>query len=392
METTIDNIKKTNWGTIIAWVIAILGLGSTLYFGLKKNKSDLEYDIVSMTDFFNNSESVPYIKVLIEDSIDVQENHYNITAYNIKVENKGSKDIGYHDYDEGFFGLMINNGIVLDVPRLLSASNNHIAKNFRTDTIAKGTSRIEIPKITLDTDENYIIKIVLLHDMDSIPRFYTEGKILGQKEIKINEMQNSDRETYITNRIAIILQLFMTALAILMIVLNKRTERLMYNVDNMIVMKNERIGQLMEKEKNNREDEIRGIDIIPSVKEEFINNGYWAISGLYKIFTSGNELEATEKYRKMYQFIMDKKNAENVEKEEFNRVKQEYEKYNYYIEKKYFSLNTDISIVFNNDAKESVIKLYEYLSENKRKENRSVDEILNTSTIIHYPNNSDPNS
>ena len=191
MTSTLETIKENKSSKILGWcgaIASVLGLLVALYFSLiKKDEPKFEYDIVSAIDFFNNSESVPYIKVFIEDSIDVQENHYNITAYNIKIENKGSKDISYRDYDEGFFGLIINNGTLLDVPLLLSASNNHIEKNFRIDTIAKGTSRIEIPKITLDVEDNYEIKIVLLHDIDSIPEFYPEGKISGQKSIVINE-------------------------------------------------------------------------------------------------------------------------------------------------------------------------------------------------------------
>ena len=119
MSSTEENKKENRHSTIMSWIgtiAGIIGLIVTIFVSVKKNEPKLEYTIVSKIDFFNNSEPVPYIKVFLADSINVQENNYNITAYNIKVENKGTKHIKYSDYDEGFFGLKVDNGTLLDAP------------------------------------------------------------------------------------------------------------------------------------------------------------------------------------------------------------------------------------------------------------------------------------
>lgn len=194
MSSTEGNKKGNKPNKILTWIgtiATVIGLIVTIIVSTKKSYPKLEYDIVSAIDFFNNPESVPYIKMFIEDTIDVQENHYNITAYSIKVENKGTKHIKYSDYDEGFFGLKVDNGSLLDAPVLLSASDTHIEDIFCIDSIAKGSCEINIPHISLDADNYYIIKIVLLHNVDSIPKFYPKGKITGQKSIQINETQKT---------------------------------------------------------------------------------------------------------------------------------------------------------------------------------------------------------
>lgn len=389
MKNEILNDKEKPWGKKISWLIGVVGLIATIVFGFislfDKDEPKLEYDIISATDLFNTPDSASYIKVYIEDSIDVHEKHLNITTYSIRIENKGSKHISYHDYDEGFFGLRIDNGTLLEVPLLISASNDHIEKNFHTDTTSKGRSEINIPKLSLDIKENYVIKIVLLRNIDSIPMFYPEGKIIGQKNIAINQILKSDlsiwKELFDGNWLVQIVRFFsyLTVIMLLLLLIDTidtAIEKKEYEKRN----KQRKEKELKQREKaiEQKEEEISEIStIIPIVKEEYINNGYASISYLDTIYRYNDELKVTEKYRRMSRFIMNEKN--NVTEEEYARVKEEFEKYNYYIEKKFFILNEDLSITFNKEAKLSTIELYRFLNDKRQATNRyrTVNEILN---------------
>ena len=399
MTSSLETVKENKFGKTLGWcggIASILGLLVAIYFGvIKKNEPKIEYDVISATDFFNNSESAAYIKVFINDSIDVQENHLNITAYNIKVENKGSDHIRYNDYNLGFFGLTIDNGTLLDIPHLLSASNDDIEKNFYSDTIAKHNSKIELPKLSLDIDDNYIIKIVVLHNTDSIPKFYPEGKISGQKNIMINETPFSNYTFWSVtlggNWLVQVVRFLFYFLAGFLILVGidfligiiddkkRKKERELYEKQKEIEKKQKEI-----EEKESRENEIKELDgkIIQSIKDEYINEGrYGTLSDLHYIFLFKKESEITERYRKMLQFNMGGKNS-NIDEEESDRVKKEYENYIYYIKHNYFQYNAnDATISFNNDVKESVITLFDFLYEKNKKENpyKSIDDILNTS-------------
>lgn len=402
MTSTLETVKENKFGKMLGWcggIASILGLIAAVYFGvIKRDEPNLEYDVISATRFFNNSESAAYIKVFINDSIDVQENHLNITAYNIKVENKGSNHIRYNDYNQGFFGLKIDNGTLLDVPHLLSASNDDIEKNFYSDTIAKCNSKIEIPKLSLDIDDNYVIKIVVLHNADSIPKFYPEGKISGQKSIVINETPLSNLTFWSVTlggnwlvQVVRFLSYFLAGFLLLLgidFVMNKiddkkrKQEREIYEKQKEAYEKQKKQKEI--DEKKSREAEINKLNakIIPSIKDEYINEGwYGTLSDLHHIFLIYKESEITERYRKMPQFILHGKNS-NIDEEEFDSVKKEYEKYNYYISKNYFIYNNNaITITFNQDAKDSVNALFDFHYEKIQQENpyKSLDDILNTS-------------
>lgn len=388
MSSTEENKKENRHSKILSWIgtiAGIIGLIVTIIVSVKKNEPKLEYTIVSKVDFFNNSEPVPYIKVFLEDSINVQENHYNITAYSIKVENKGTKHIKYSDYDEGFFGLKVDNGTLLDAPVLLSASDNHIEDIFCIDSMAKGSSEISLPHISLDIDNYYTIKIVLLHNVDSIPLFYPKGKITGQKSIEITEMQKTTTTFWsevfsgggAVQIVRLLSYFFLFALIIEVIDLISELKHKKW------VQRREMEKESDKKKRENdemkkREDEIKELtSLIPTVKKEYINNGEDdSLFFLALVFKYDDETEISKKYRKLHQYIMRNKN--NFDSEEYKRVKREYDRFNYYIEQKYFILNGDLSITFDKDAKESVIKLFDYLRGKKEDKYKSIDEIIDT--------------
>jgi hypothetical protein len=379
MKSAFETIKDNGIGKTLGWcglIVGVLGILVSVYYGrFKKDEPKLEYDIVSATDFFNNSESAPYIKVFIKDTIDVQKNHQNITVYKIKVENKGTKHINNDEYYKGFFGLKIDYGTLLDIPLLLSASDSYIEESFykdmNIDLYTKTNSIIELPKTILDIDDNYVIKVVLLHDIDSIPKFNAVGKITGQKRIVFNEAQENNHSFWSSTFGGIwsihfvrFWIYFIIGLALLLFV-------------NYLASKNEE-----KKVKKKRKNEIITYEtntndsLTSSVKDEYINNGAIAINSLYSIFME-NESEITEKYRKMAQYILQRKN--NIDIDDFSRVKKEYNMYNDYIRKSFFSLNNDLSIAFNINVKESIIKLNEFLVKKSQEENKlkSVEYILN---------------
>ncbi len=406
MKSTFETVKENTFGkilTLLGTMIGIIGLLATIFFGLNdtiiKNEPRFEYDIISKTDFLNNSESTPYIKVFIEDSIDVQENHYNITAYSIKVENKGKKHISYRDYDEGFFGLKIENGTLLDIPILLSASNENIEKNFCTDTIAKGNSKIEIPKLSLDIGDNYVIKIVLLHNADSIPEFHREGKIVGQKDIIINPIQKPAPTFWSMTfegiwwvQLIRLVSYSLLGFAILLAIVS------LSDKINEIHQKKNRKKEIEQRKEEikQREQEISKLNIIPSVKDEYLkflntrdtdyaDNSFWlipVISDLYRMYSFDNEANITKRFLKMHTYLQ--REVSNMDSEEYNRVKEKYDAYSYYIKNGFLILNkSNNSITFNTNAKESIFNLQTYLSVKENETNtskplRTIDEIIST--------------
>lgn len=368
MKNIIRIITDSKWGNALGWIFGVISILLAIYYGaIKKDEPKLEYSIIAKTDFFNNSESVSGLKVFFEDSINVQEKHLNITTYSIKIENVGSKHIEKSDYIEGFFGLEINNGTLLDVPVLLSSTGGYIDNTFFVDTNVKGGTRIEIPKLAIDKNDNYIIKVVLLHDIDSIPRFQTQGKIIGQKKIEIKE----EYEDAKPKKISILSIIVGLVFALFVFGLNSLLDTV---IDRKIAKWR---SKQSDEELRRKKKEIDNLpDIMPTVKEEYLTNGYPSIALLELFFIAEDESAVTNEYRKMTRYLQNNKSNSD---EDYKTVKREYDKYQSYIEKGFIILHEDFSITFNKEAKESVKRLLGFHREKRelaQKTSRSINDIL----------------
>ena len=337
------------------WGIGLASLLIAVYAEfIKKDAPKLEYDIISSTDFINNNETSVSLKILV-DTIDVQENHLNITAYNIKVENKGTEHIRYDDYDKGAFGLKINDGKLLEPPVLLHASTDHIKNLYGTNSgdSLRNESFLSIPSLSLDVDDYYIIRVVLLHNAEKSPRFIPEGKIVGQKSIEFCEFQtpNPGFWTIVFNgrwyihivrffvyliAIAISGILFAFVLSLITDTTSKR------------------------KRKNRMKELSRKRKLLEIVKNEYIENGESAISQLNDMFNK-NEAEISTQYKKSKGFVHSKRALEKNNRNAVRFHRNRYQRIQNMIDKGYLVLNDKDTITFSEEAKQSVRAIYSML-------------------------------
>ena len=357
MKQEIDlSPKNSIWATATKWllgIIAVVGFGVTIYLGfIKKTAPNLEYDILSETDFFNNSESASYIKIFI-DSIDVQENHLNISTYRIRVGNKGNANVSYYDYDTGSFGLKIVNGTLLESPVLLESSTEYIRAKFAdNDSIVK-TSFINIPKLALDVDDYFIVKLVILHESKDSPGFLPEGKISGQKNIAVNPIQALQPDFWVTafsgSVLVQIVRLFAYLIAAI-IALILTAAIISYISD--IVDKQKRKKFIKNVSKNG--------SISKAVKDEYVNNGPDRIVDLYKVYQN-SEADITKKYQQAKKYFVSKNALLKRNRQVYDYNFRKFELYRQMLEDGYMSITDDDKITFNKDVKKSIEKIYELL-------------------------------
>jgi len=337
------------------WGIGLASLLIAVYAEfIKKDAPKLEYDIISSTDFINNNETSASLKILV-DTIDVQENHLNITAYNIKVENKGTEHIRYDDYDKGTFGLKINDGKLLEPPVLLHSSTSHIKDLYGKNSgdSLRNESFLSIPSLSLDVDDYYIIRVILLHNAEKLPRFIPEGKIVGQKSIEFCEFQtpNPGFWTIVFNgkwyihivrffvyliTIAISGILFAFLLSFVTDAISKRKRK-------------NRMNELSQKRR-----------LIENVKKEYIEHGESAIGLLYDMF-SKNEVDISTQYKKSKGFVHSKRALEKNNRNAVRFHRNRYQRIQDMIDKGYLVLKDKDTISFNEEAKQSVQAIYSML-------------------------------
>lgn len=353
MSSNIREFRETRWGKIsrsISWVVTILSLGLSVYLGFfKKNEPKFEYDIVSSTTFINNKETTAYLKILI-DTLDVQENHLNISALNIKVENKGSKNISYYDYDKGFFGLRIINGTLLEPPTIINASNDNILNHFLQKDSIQDACSIEVPVVALDVDDYYVMRIIVLHDADAVPSFQTKGKIVGQKDILVNNIQSPAPDIWSIafggNWLVQVVRIIAYFIAIIVVL-------------GIVIL----ISDLIEtiKEKRRRKQVLKAVSqkkIQQFVKDDYYEKGPAFIEQVLEIYNR-TEANATKKYVASKDFVNRKKIVGNYKRDSYYA---HYSRYNFYsklIEKGYLDLKDENTIEFNKAAQHSVQVLFD---------------------------------
>lgn len=356
MKAELEKLQReSGWAKFAKWmlgIIAIMGFIVSIYLGFfRKTAPQLEYELLSETDFFNNTERASYIKIYI-DSLDVQESRLNISTYRVRVINKGNEDVNFYDYDKGEFGLRIKNGTVLETPILLDASTDYIKRKFEISDSVVRTSFVEIPKMVLDIDDYFVVKIVVLHAVNKTPSFISEGKISGQREILVNPIlpqKQSFWKTVFCGNLYVqfvrsIVYFFISILVIIILVGSFSS-----------------ISDMLDRRKRRRtlNSIPRKNRIIKIVEDEYINNGERKICVLHDIYKM-TEDEVTMLYEKhskrigVRQYHQRPTNIYNIP-----------DNFIYLLHEGYLIQNNNGKIEFNTSAKESVDIIYEYLKENR---------------------------
>ena len=178
--------------TIANWIMAILtmfSIGWGIYQTYHVKNPRLQYEIVSQVELFNKTNDLSKITLLL-DTIDVLKENLNIAYYVIKVQNVGNQHLRAGDYDEGVFGIAVNDGIIIQEINLVDASTQHISDRYKELQSSFTKDFVNIPRISLDRNDWYSISIAVIHDDSASPTLIPVGKIIGQKKIIVTTASN----------------------------------------------------------------------------------------------------------------------------------------------------------------------------------------------------------
>lgn len=349
MKDLIKAFLGNVWVRLGVFIITILGVVFSLYTGLSYRNPELEYEIISRTTIFDKNERISQLRILI-DSLDVQQNNTNISIFTIKVVNNG-QNIAPVLYDGGDFGIIVNNGYIIEEPTVVEAATPHIQKRLKDKVFSQDSTFINMPNIALDTKDYYIIKFGMIHHNDSIPNITSIGKIVGQKHINIKYIEDQEKY-YITafkgRWLVQLLRLLsygifsiccIFAIIILWIIISESNSKY-----------NKRMKQLL------KDIEKENINIHPVVKDDFIKDGQYFIFHLYSLLSDIELLNI--KYPQVLALMMSDKDFRQLIN---GRRSDDVDKL---IERKYIIANNDGGIEINVEMKQSVDFLYDFLIKN----------------------------
>lgn len=175
------NIIDSPWIKWISLLIGFAGFIWVCYDHVVENNPNLTFTIVKEASLLNDKANIPSLKIVL-DSIDLRAANSNISIYTIKVVNDGKQHITKDMYDEDI-RLSIKQGRYIGTPILSYASSPHISSYFTNKTITSNEHILILPNISMDKGDAYLLDVIIIHSIDTVPNFKIHGKITGQKEI-----------------------------------------------------------------------------------------------------------------------------------------------------------------------------------------------------------------
>lgn len=178
-----DNIASKT----VLTLIGLIGTGVTIFAFLQEKKVDLRYEIIANTNVLDFNAEISKLEVKY-DSTNLKQTKENLRIFTLKVINNGNQNILKEFYDNNDpLGLQLSSGKIIEKPDIIQVSNDYLKRNLKIEDY--NFQRIKFSQVILESGEYYIIKLLVLHKTDSIPKIISFGKVAGQTKIEvINEI------------------------------------------------------------------------------------------------------------------------------------------------------------------------------------------------------------
>jgi hypothetical protein len=164
-------------------LLGVLGTGITIYAFFQKSEIDLRYEITANTNVLDFNADISKLEVFY-DSTNLKQKKENLRIYTIKVINIGDKDIVKEFYDDNDpMGLVISSGKIIEKPEIIETSSDYIKRNLKLSRFNRDT--VTFSQVIIESNEFFVLKILVLHGVDSLPQINSIGKVAGQKRIPV---------------------------------------------------------------------------------------------------------------------------------------------------------------------------------------------------------------
>jgi hypothetical protein len=164
-------------------ILGVLGTLVTLYAYFIDQKVDLSYEIIANTNVLDFNADINKLEVKY-DSTDLKQTHENLRIFTIKIINNGSKDILKELYDDNdLLGIKLSSGKIIEKPVIIKTSNDYLKRNLKVTNY--DVTKLNFTKVILESDEFFIIKLLVIHTKGIEPKIQSLGKIAGIKEISV---------------------------------------------------------------------------------------------------------------------------------------------------------------------------------------------------------------
>tara|TARA_B110000908_G_C10177984_1_gene414209 strand:+ start:88 stop:1230 length:1143 start_codon:yes stop_codon:yes gene_type:complete len=179
IEKYFDNIA---YKTLIT-LLGVIGAVVTIYAFLQEKKVDLRYEIIANTNVLDFNADISKLEVAY-DSTNLKQTGENLRIYTVKIVNNGNENIIKEFYDENdLIGIKLSSGKIIEKPELIQSSNDYLKRNLHFKDYQK--DKVIFSRVILESEEFFVVKLLVLHKKNEIPKIISFGKIAGQQTIDV---------------------------------------------------------------------------------------------------------------------------------------------------------------------------------------------------------------
>lgn len=242
----------------ISRILSILAILLGVFYFVFSNfinvpKSELKFNVLTNTPLIEVKENIKNLEITY-DSINILDLEKNISIAVIEIINTGNISINTNDYDLNIpFGIKMTNSKLIKKPELITTSDDSYFKDI---IINSDETAIFLNKKIIDPGEFFHLKIYIIHNSTDTPNFNILGKISGQKEVDINNINISKLEQLEIessfNRITTILSIGLIIILSLLTLSLYKNNNIRVKTNNML---HQKLDDIIE-ENNNLQDTL----------------------------------------------------------------------------------------------------------------------------------------
>jgi len=179
-----DIDRKFAW-SFLGVLLALLFGGITIQREFFSDSGPrLRYDILTNTPVLDVREDVSKLSVLFE-GIDIRQQKKSLLVITVRVVNDSQKDILKDYYDEAEpLGLSISTGRIIRSD-LVTGSNPYLERQLVPQL--QDDTTLVFPSVILESQEYFVVKLLVLHGEGEEPVITPIGKIAGVRTIPVTE-------------------------------------------------------------------------------------------------------------------------------------------------------------------------------------------------------------
>lgn len=178
--------------SFLGFLLAVIFGGISIYTEfLKETAPSLEFEVLSNEPVLDVREKLPDLEVRYQNQ-DIASSGKTLSVLIVRVVNRGSADLlsAYYDSRDPI-EMNIDGGTLVRV-EISETSNEYL---HSAAGMSRNGSRVTLSPVILERGEWFMVKMLVLHQIDQQPAVAASGKIAGQHAIPVVSPDLSDEQT-----------------------------------------------------------------------------------------------------------------------------------------------------------------------------------------------------